>query len=369
MLELAEILDKFARRRTDASNTGSETTGNRYVREVVGRRDDDGSIPWESRARVKPWALWLREERDKTLWDATRADLRMHLREMQRSDYSPKTLNLRLAAISTLYQELAKMEELPEYELPEPVPENPAEGIDKQDFNISERTKDTKKSKGLDSTDDFHAPTPAGVDNMINNVPGNGPQSLRDELLIKFMAWCGLRRSEVAKAKVEHLDRDANTIYVPPMKSDTERVVPYPESMDFVLDQWLDNGYRKAVANSYAGDSPFLFPTQESEHVHPYSVNRVVKQAAETAGIQDEIGKYAEEDADRNAGIINKITAHSLRHHYGVQSIKSGIPITYLKELMGHHSTSVTETYLDLATDDTVEVGRRFNPTAEVTES
>lgn len=362
-MELSDICTEIAQRRKDASKTDTDTTGNRYVREVVGQRDDDGTIRWQSNATVNPWALWLREERDKTLWDATKPDLRAHLRAMQRADYAAKTKGLRLSAISIFHKELVRMEEQPEHDLPETPPENPADKLDpdeKREFGISDRQQDTKKSQGLQD-EDIHAPSPEDVKAMCNNVPGNGPRALRDELLIKLMAWCGLRRSEVATAKEDHINRDEWTIYVPPSKSETDRKVPLPDEKNFklLLEQWLDHGYRDAVAQSYSGTSDYLFPTQESAHIDGYSVNRIVKQAAENAGIQEEIGDYAREN-----GNINKITAHSLRHHYGVQAIHSDIPITYLRDLMGHHSTSVTEVYLDLATDDTVAVGRRFSPEA-----
>lgn len=364
MMNLSEVMAEFAARRTDASDTDSDTTGNRYVRELAGRLDDDGTILWESRAKVKPWAMWLRQERDKTVWEATRADVRAHLRAMQRADYAPKTMILRLSAISTFYQEIEKMNKLPEHDLPGSPPGNPAEDIDKSDFKMS--GKKTKRGDGLKESGNIHAPTPLEVDKMCDNVPGTGPQALRDELLIRLMAWCGLRRGEVAKLKVEDVDQDGHEIWVPPVKSDDGRPVPYPETLNTWLDPWLHNGYRDAVARSYAGESDFLFPTQESEHLHGYSINRVVKQSAENAGIQEDIGEYAEsDDEERKKGTINKIIAHSLRHHYGVQAVKSGIPITYLRDLMGHHSVDISEVYLDLAEDDTVEVGRRFDPNAE----
>jgi integrase/recombinase XerD len=361
-MTFSEVLAEFARRRNDAAKTDSGVTGNRYVREVAGRLDEHGEVMWKSDARVKPWALWLKTERDKTVWEATHADVRAHLRAMLGAGYAPTTMNLRLSSISKFYQEVKKMEAQPEHILPAPVPENPAKDLDKSDFNLTGNK--TKRAERLRDGGNVHAPTPEELKLMCDNVPGKGAYALRDELLIRLMAWTGLRRGEVEALKLEDINQYEHTIWVPPIKSGERRTIPYPETLDQWLNPWLHSGYRDAVAKSFAGKSNHLFPTKESASLSGHQINEIVKQAAVNAGIQEDIGPYMGTEQRRD-GATNKITAHSLRHHYGVQSVKSGIPITYLKKLMGHHSVSVTEVYLDLAKDDVIEVGRLFDPSAE----
>lgn len=361
-MNLSDIITDFEQTRNDVSDMPDPSTGGRYAREIVGRRDDSGEILWQSRANVKPFALWLKNDRGKSVWDASGGDLRDHLEAMKEADYAGKTKVLRLSAISKFYQHLHQMDR--DDELPQDPPPNPAEKL----------TSDDKAERGVTQTEtkgeDKIAPKPDEIRRMCNNIPQKKPASIRTELLIKFMAYCGLRRGEAAILKVDHIDRERGVVTVPPVKSPDERTVPWPEGegINLLLSQWLDGGLRDAIEASYDGESDYLFPTHESEHISGYTINRLVKEAAEAAGIQDDgINQYAAEDSTygREAGRMSKIHAHSLRHSYGVQSIRSGIDITELRDLMGHYSIEVTEKYIGWDEEEQIEAGRQFDPYAE----
>lgn len=55
-----------------------------------------------------------------------------------------------------------------------------------------------------------------------------------------------------------------------------------------------------------------------------------------------------------------RITAHALRHGYAVQSLKNDIPLTVLRDLLGHESVETTQKYLQLVDDDRAEMARKY---------
>lgn len=342
-MDLDGILEEFAKRRNDASRRGSTSSGPRYAR------------------HVRQWAEYLADETGVTLWEANYVHLRMYMRALDRgewppeleSGYAPGSIRQRVSAVSKFYQDLAKMAEEPEYDLPaEPPEENPFDGLDDEDKEPMKG--ETVKSRESSNIEGIHYPEPQEVDALLENRPA---PTDRNELIIRLLFCCGFRREELATVKVQHVDRDDNTIFIPAKKSTYDRRVTFdPDYVGIRLDEWMD-WKREAVPT--AAESPFLFPTERHEHISPDYINQMVKEAAEAAGIQEVVGKYAD------GREMHRITAHSLRHGYAVQAIKSGINVRSLMELMGHEKLETTLRYLKLAESDVIRESRSFDPYAQ----
>jgi integrase/recombinase XerD len=60
-----------------------------------------------------------------------------------------------------------------------------------------------------------------------------------------------------------------------------------------------------------------------------------------------------------------KVTAHTLRHSFAVQSLKNGMDIRFLSKLMGHENLETTKKYLRVTNDDTKEMVRRYGAGTE----
>lgn len=338
MNSLEDVYEEFRQLRIEASKNGSDTTANRYVYEM------------------EKWADWLSDERDKSVWEADYFDLLAHLREMKRSDYAVSTRNTRCSAISKFYQEVNKLAERPDFPLPEDPPANPYDKVDEDDRR-KYLTGDTKKSQGIEESEDIYYLSSDEVSQLVENVPA---PKLRNRLIIKLLFDCGLRRGELAQVKVRHIDREEHSIYIPAFKSSEARTVTFtPDYIDLLLDDWLDNGYRDATYFAREKDSEYLFPTNESEHLSGYSINTIVKQSAEEAGIQRVLDV---DTADKRE--IRRINAHTLRHSHAVKAIKSGIDVRRLMSMMGHNSLDVTLEYLKMVEADYVKESRKFDPYA-----
>jgi integrase/recombinase XerD len=353
-LELSEIVAEFARRRTTASSYGAESTGDRYRREIL--------PPGDYEREVKAWVPWLQDE-GKSVWEADRGDVRRYLRELRRAGYADSTIETRLSAVSLFYSEAGKMIEEGGYRLPENMvarydsvdeiqTANPANGIELDDFGISGRSS-TEQSSGLQGREEIPYLTPDQFIKLENHVPSPETQN---KLICRILYNTGMRRQELVELKVGDIDRGKQTIDVPAVKSESGRIVPYDDWLTGLFTEWLDRGLRDAVSGP--SDSTYLFPSSrgDTNHISGIYLNSVVKEAAENAGIQSSVAEYVD------GREMSSVTAHTLRHSYGVQAIRSDIDVRSLQKLMGHNDISTTERYLQLADEDLLDRARRFNP-------
>jgi len=76
----------------------------------------------------------------------------------------------------------------------------------------------------------------------------------------------------------------------------------------------------------------WLFPgTREGRHLSSRSVQRIVQECAQRAGIQ------------------KTVSPHVLRHSFATHLLESGTDIRYIQELLGHQSSRTTEIYTHVA--------------------
>lgn len=286
-----------------------------------------------------------RNRQPKPLSKATTADLRTHLRQLiNKGGYAGGTVNNRFIAFNVFYQELERMYEggysISEFE-------NPALDLDVSDW--SQLKKGTKKEQELK---ELHYLTPEEVKTLANHV---ATPTLRNELVIRLLYQTGLRRAELAKTPLKDIDTDERIINVRATKSHLNRPVRYQANLDTIMSRWV-NVNRPALATA---GSDYLFPTTHSEQISPGTINKIVRDAAEDTGLQQHVFN------DAGGGNHVKITAHTLRHSYAVQSLKNGMDTRTLQKLLGHAQIETTEKYLRLSKDDVLTAARKFGAGSE----
>lgn len=242
------------------------------------------------------------------------------------------------------------------------VPPNP-----ENDFDETWAITTTKKKEGIRNLDGYHHLEPEKIQLLKENVPA---PRIRNELIIMMLYDTGVRRGELAQIQLEDIDHDEQLIDIPALKSPKPRKVTYGlNRTGRLLDDWLDGGYRDTAR--YARDSPYLFPTDMGKQMDPRTVNDIVTQAADNAGIQEPVADYADqpdENGDCTKREYRLITAHTLRHSHGVQAIKSKIDIRRLAESMGHIGSDekvnldTTLTYLQMVEQEYIDESRKFEP-------
>jgi len=149
----------------------------------------------------------------------------------------------------------------------------------------------------------------------------------RDAALLWLMAGCGLRVSEVAALKVEHLDGPGGYLHVVDGKGGKQRTSILPKPVMKALEVHLHDR-----------DSGYLFEGRDRGHISTRQIQRLLDEAAKKAGLQEtRPGKVKQR---------KRITPHLLRHSFSRWSLDAGIDISYLQHQLGHSSLTTTAIYL-----------------------
>jgi integrase/recombinase XerD len=149
----------------------------------------------------------------------------------------------------------------------------------------------------------------------------------RDAALLWLMAGCGLRVSEVAALKVEHLDGPGGYLHVVDGKGGKQRTSILPKPVLDALNAYLQGR-----------DSGYIFEGRDQGHISTRQIQRLLDGAAEKAGLQEtRTGKIRQR---------KRITPHLLRHSFSRWSLDAGIDISYLQHQLGHSSLTTTAIYL-----------------------
>jgi len=293
---------------------------------------------WLSNPGVKDYDDNQRDRDAKTIYDATTGDLRVFLRQQLQSGLAGGTIRNRRWAIATFYEELEKMVGQ-DYDIQDF--DNPSEDLDISDWNtINGKSKKMKEKK-----QNFYYLEPEEINQLIENVPN---PKLRNELIIRLLYHTGMRRGELSETRLEDVDTNEREINVHASKTHQIRTVYYQPGLDTLMNKWV-NVERKALATA---GSPYLFPTFKTDRLKPHQINRIVRKAADNAGIQESV--YT------NAGGKDqmKVTAHVLRHSFAMRRLNNGMNIRTLQELLGHSKLETTEIYLEESKSDIKDAAR-----------
>ncbi|QLH78173.1 tyrosine-type recombinase/integrase [Halosimplex rubrum] len=184
--------------------------------------------------------------------------------------------------------------------------------------------------------DDYVAVSPEQFEAMYQNAPA---PKFRNRLILSILYSCGIRRAEICALQMGDVDLDDRRLEIPPVKTETGRRVWFSEKVKTNLEIWM-KAKREAYYNS---DSDYLFVTNDSRSnggISPKRVSKIVRQAADHLEDQEVIETQSGQERA-------KYTTHSLRHGFAEEFIQSTgeSGIYELKEILGHHSVSVTEIY------------------------
>ena len=180
-------------------------------------------------------------------------------------------------------------------------------------------------------------------------APGPGDRfPRRDRAVLEMLYGAGLRVSELAGLDLADMDTAAGMVRVLG-KGGKERLVPTGRAAAEAVRLWL--GERNAIltraaARGRSPDTAALFLNQQGGRISPRSVERMVE-------------RYA-----LRAGILSRVTPHSLRHSFATHLLEMGADLRVVQELLGHASLSTTQRYTHLDMDHLAGVYDRAHPMA-----
>lgn len=268
---------------------------------------------------------WLAEQ-EVPITDVSTLVLERYFLHLKSEGYAPKTIAIRFESVRSLFNSLTDRFNA--------IEGNPVDDLKRSDF-VERQTKKHSRN-GITYV------TPEEVEAMCDHVPDPG---LRNELIIRLLWQTGIRKGELGAIELDHLDRANREIEIWSEKSKAWRSVYYQPSLDVLLDQWIDGGYRAAYTP--ASSSPYLFVSESSEKFPRDKINcEIVKPAAEAADIQNVLYQ------DQQGRNRYRVTTHALRHGHAVHALKSGIDVRTVQKHLGHANLDMTMQYLQLIDED-----------------
>lgn len=176
----------------------------------------------------------------------------------------------------------------------------------------------------------------------IDKAKTAGP---RDAAILETLYSTGLRVSELANLNREQVDLKRREFMVRG-KGKKPRIVFLSKKAADIISTYLktrDDNFSPLFINSGKG--------QKNEDILDEQKRRLT-----TVSIEKIVRKYA-----LKAGIIKKVTPHTLRHSYATQLLINGADIRSVQEMLGHSSITTTQIYTHLTNKKLREIHEKFH--------
>ncbi len=258
----------------------------RYIDHLLARNKSEKTIKTFKSIIMK----FLRYVGDRSVLDLTVWDIDGFLAYLRKNGYSEKSLYTAAVAIKRFLEYIGVEKALKGFEYPR-------------------RPKELSKYLTRGEVEQLLLAADAERDSRI---------AKRNKLIVLLLYTTGMRVGELVKIKFEDIDFDRMSIRIFG-KGGKEREVFFNRRTKNLL-----LGYCKELGLK-PGD--YLFPGNESPHIHYVTVERIVKKLA------------------KRAGLNKKVTPHILRHSFATYALSRGMDVREIQELLGHASLKTTQVY------------------------
>ncbi len=153
-------------------------------------------------------------------------------------------------------------------------------------------------------------------------------RNLKHRAILALIYSCGLRIGELLHLEWKHLDLERRQVWIRSGKGRKDRQVVLAERIVPLL-----QNYRA----TYQPERYFA----EGAPGHPYSPSS--------------IRAFLRRSAKR-AGILKRVTPHTLRHSYATHLLEKGVDIRYIQELLGHAKPETTMVYTHVSRRDLLSI-------------
>ncbi len=182
------------------------------------------------------------------------------------------------------------------------------------------------------------------LDAMFSSIDVTKRNGLRDLAVLHLLFSTGLRVSELSNLNRKDVNlesrefrvigkgRKARIVFI--SDSAAEHVRNYVESRQ---DNWIP----LFVSNSNRSQNPSLLG--EERRLEPQAIERIVRTIA------------------AQAGLVKKVTPHTLRHTFATELLKNGADIRSVQEMLGHASITTTQIYTHLTNKRLKEIHQQYH--------
>jgi len=235
---------------------------------------------------------WLQEQQSCSVFDAKRKDIVAYLAALGQQQLKHASIARKRSALSVFYRYLC-LEKRRE--------DNPTEHLPRvmKEHRLPQSMSEEDVARLLDAPD-------------VATAIG-----LRDRCMLELMYASGLRVSELVSLRLAQVDMVACLLRVLG-KGGKERMVPFGETSEVYLQQWLQQR---------ASDAPFLFSGRGGRAMTRQNFWLRVK-------------KYA-----REVGMMPEPSPHTLRHAFATHLLSHGANLRSIQLMLGHAHITTTEIY------------------------
>lgn len=164
------------------------------------------------------------------------------------------------------------------------------------------------------------------IDMMIDMIPDDKEESLRNHAIIETLYGSGLRVSELTDIRISRLNFDDGCLIVEG-KGSKQRVVPVsPVAMDLIREYLPQRAGLRIKPDS----QDILFLNRRGGKMTRVMVFYIIRDLAAAAGI------------------VKTVSPHTLRHSFATHLLEGGASLRVIQELLGHESLQTTEIYVHL---------------------
>ena len=182
------------------------------------------------------------------------------------------------------------------------------------------------------------------VVNLIDNIPLDSEQGLRDRAIIELLFSSGLRVSELVNLNRDHINLKRRE-FMGRGKGQKDRPVFVSQHAAEQVENYL-----QARQDSL----PALFLSYSRRSTKPTVSGDYRRLSARS--IQRMISHYA-----RLAGITKHVSPHTMRHSFATDLLMNGADLRSVQSLLGHSSISTTQVYTHVTDQHLKDIHERFH--------
>lgn len=164
------------------------------------------------------------------------------------------------------------------------------------------------------------------IDMMIGQIPDDKEESLRNRAIIEVLYGSGLRVSELIDARLSRLNMEDGFLIVEG-KGSKQRIVPVSPTSLALIKEYLP---QRARLNIKQDAHDIIFLNRRGGKMSRVMVFYIIRDLAAAAGI------------------VKKVSPHTLRHSFATHLLEGGASLRVIQELLGHESLETTEIYVHL---------------------
>lgn len=164
------------------------------------------------------------------------------------------------------------------------------------------------------------------IDAMIDSIPPEKDESIRNRAIIEMLYGSGMRVSELCDLRLSRISLEEEMMIIDG-KGAKQRIVPVSPTAIDCIREYLPE---RARLNIKPGEEDILFLNRRGHRMSRVMVFYIIRDLAAAAGI------------------AKRVSPHTLRHSFATHLLEGGANLRAIQQMLGHESIATTEIYLHL---------------------